>query len=182
MFLQYSKLKNKKVLIRTDYNVPIINNVIQSTKRIDASLKTLNYILNQNPKQLIIVSHLGRPKDNDRSLSLEPVRSYLQDLLNKNIKLCNLNNISNDKIIMIENIRFHKEETNDINTTQTFRNKLTSLCDVYVNDAFGCCHRAHSSIIGVQAEEKYLGFLVQNELDYLSTSLCTKGVKTLVLG
>jgi phosphoglycerate kinase len=182
MFLEYSNLKNKKVLIRTDYNVPIIDNKIQSTKRIDASLKTLNYILSQNPKQLIIVSHLGRPKDNDISLTLEPVRSYLQTLLKKNIKLCNLNNVTDDKIVLLENIRFHKEETKNISSTNEFRNKLTNLCDVYVNDAFGCCHRAHSSIVGVNAEEKYLGFLVQKELDYLSSSLCTKGVKTLILG
>lgn len=182
MFLEYSYLKNKKVLIRTDYNVPIINNEIQSTKRIDASIDTLNFILGQKPKQLIIVSHLGRPKYNDKTLTLEPVKSYLQSLLNKNIKLCELDNISDDKIIMLENIRFHKEETKNLDTTQEFRNKLTKLCDVYVNDAFGCCHRAHSSIVGVNAKEKYLGFLVQKELDYLSSSLCTKGVKTLILG
>lgn len=182
MFLEYSDLKNKKVLIRTDYNVPIINNEIQSTKRIDASIDTLNFILSQKPKQLIIVSHLGRPKDNDKTLTLEPVKSYLESLLKKKIKLCELDNISNDKIIMLENIRFHKEETKNLDTTQEFRNKLTKLCDVYVNDAFGCCHRAHSSIVGVNAKEKYLGFLVQTELDYLSSSLNTKGVKTLILG
>lgn len=182
MFLEYSELKNKKVLIRTDYNVPIIDNEIQSTKRIDASIDTLNFILKQKPKQLIIVSHLGRPKDNDKTLTLEPVKSYLKSLLNENIKLCELDNISDDKIIMLENIRFHKEETKNIDTTQEFRNKLTKLCDVYVNDAFGCCHRAHSSIVGVNAPEKYLGFLVQKELDYLSSSLSTKGVKTLILG
>jgi len=182
MFLEYSELRNKKVLIRTDYNVPIINNVIQSTKRIDASLETLNYILNQKPKQLIIVSHLGRPNKHDNLLSLEPIRLYLESLLNKKIKLCDLNNVTSDKIIILENIRFYKEETKNISSTQEFRNKLTKLCDVYVNDAFGCCHRAHSSIVGIEADEKYLGFLIQKELDYLSASLCTKGVKTLILG
>ena len=182
MFLEYSDLKNKNVLIRTDYNVPIINNKIQSTKKIDASIDTLKYILSQKPKQLIIVSHLGRPKDNDKTLTLEPIRSYLESLLNENIKLCELDNISNDKIIMLENIRFHKEETKNIDTTQEFRNKLTKLCDVYVNDAFGCCHRAHSSIVGVDVTEKYLGFLVLKELDYLSSTLSTKGRKTLILG
>ena len=182
MFLEFSDLKNKKVLIRTDYNVPIINNEIQSTKRIDASIDTLNFILDQKPKQLIIVSHLGRPKDNDKTLTLEPVKSYLASLLKKNIKLCELDNISDDKIIMLENIRFHKEETKNIDSTQEFRDKLTNLCDVYINDAFGCCHRAHSSIVGINAKEKYLGFLVQKELEYLSSSLCIKGVKTLILG
>jgi phosphoglycerate kinase len=182
MFLEYSDFKNKKVLIRTDYNVPIVNNEIQSTKRIDSSIDTLNFILRQKPKQLIIVSHLGRPKDNDKTLTLEPIKSYLESLLKKNIKLCELDNISDDKIIMLENIRFHKEETKNLATTQEFRNKLTKLCDVYVNDAFGCCHREHSSIVGVNAKEKYLGFLVQKELDYLSSSLSTKGVKTLILG
>ena len=83
MFLEYSDLNKKKVLIRTDYNVPIIENKIQSTKRIDETIKSIKFILNQNPKQLIIVSHLGRPNINDRSLTLEPVRKYLESLIKK---------------------------------------------------------------------------------------------------
>ena len=97
----------------------------------------------------------GRPKDNDKTLTLEPVKSYLKSLLNENIKLCELDNISDDKIIMLENIRFHQEETKNIDTTQEFRNKLTNLCDVYVNDAFGCCHRAHSSIVVLEGYISY---------------------------
>ena len=182
MFLEYSDLNKKKVLIRTDYNVPIIENKIQSTKRIDETIKSIKFILNQNPKQLIIVSHLGRPNFNDRSLTLEPVRKYLESIIKKKIILCELDDIIKDKIVMIENIRFYREETEDLDSTSDFRKKLTNLCDVFVNDAFGCCHRLHSSIIGINVKEKYLGFLIQNEINYLSSVLSTQGVKTLILG
>ena len=182
MFLEYADLYNKKVILRTDYNIPLYNNIISSTKRIDASLDTIHFILKQKPKQLIIISHLGRPKKYDIKLSLEPVREYLQKKLNQTITLSSLDHIDSNKITIIENIRFHKEETKNIDTTLEFRNKLTNLGDVFVNDAFGCCHRAHSSIVGIQTPEKYLGFLVQRELDYLSNSLSVQGVKTLILG
>jgi phosphoglycerate kinase len=182
MFLEYADLKDKKIILRTDYNVPINNNIIQSTKRIDASLDTLNFILNQDPTQVIIISHLGRPKSRDVKYSLEPIRSYLETVLKKNIKLCELDDITSDKIIILENIRFYPEETKNLKSTKSFRKNLTKLGDVYINDAFGCCHREHSSIVGINTKEKYLGFLVQKELDYLSTSLCTQGVKTLILG
>ncbi len=182
MFLEIANLQNKKIILRTDYNVPLENNIIQSSKRIDASLDTINFILSQNPKQLIIISHLGRPKNRDSNYSLEPVRKYLQNILSKDVKLCELDSITQDKIIILENIRFYPEETKLLPTTQDFRNKLTSLCDVFINDAFGCSHRAHSSIVGIDVENKYLGFLVQKELDYLSSSLSFKGIKTLILG
>jgi phosphoglycerate kinase len=182
MFLEYADLYNKKVILRTDYNVPLSEGIITSTNRIDASLDTINFILKQKPKQLIIISHLGRPKKYDIKLSLEPVREYLQKILKQTITLSPLDNIDSNKITIIENIRFYKEETKNIDTTIEFRYKLTNLGDVFVNDAFGCCHRAHSSIIGIQTPEKYLGFLVQKELDYLSNSLSVQGVKTLILG
>lgn len=179
MFLEYAELDDKKVILRTDYNVPLSNKIIQSTKRIDASLDTINFILKFNIKQLIIISHLGRPKGINEKLSLEPVRKYLQELLNQTITLSQLDNIDNNKITIIENIRFHKEETKP---TQEFKDKLTNLGDVFVQDAFGCCHRNHSSIIGINTPEKYLGFLVQNELDYLTSSINVKGSKCLILG
>lgn len=182
MFLEYSDLFNKKIILRTDYNVPILNNIITSTKRIDASIDTINFILKQNPKQLIIISHLGRPKKYDSTLSLKPVCQYLQEILKQPVTLSQLDNVDNNKITILENIRFFEEETRDIKTTPEFRKKLSNLGDVFVNDAFGCCHRAHSSIVGINTNEKYLGFLVQKELDYLSNSLSVSGVKTLILG
>lgn len=182
MKLTQSKLSNKKIILRTDYNIPIIDNKIQSTKRIDASLDTINFILSQNPKQLIIISHLGRPKDNTEC-SLDIVRDYLEKVLKKNVVLYkNFEINDNDKIVILENIRHHLEETKDIATTESFRTKLTSLCDVYINDAFGCSHRSHSSIVGINPPEKYLGFLVEKELKYLGDIFSKKGVKTLLLG
>ena len=103
MFLEIADLQNKKIILRTDYNVPLENNIIQSSKRIDASLDTINFILSQNPKQLIIISHLGRPKNRDSNYSLEPVRKYLQNILSKDVKLCELDSITQDKIIILEN-------------------------------------------------------------------------------
>mgnify|MGYP000861782881 FL=1 len=182
MFLKDTNLYNKKVILRTDYNVPLSNGIITSTNRIDASLDTINFILKQNPTQLIIISHLGRPTSYDKKLSLEPIRSYLQTILNQNITLSSLDNIDSNKITIIENIRFYKEETKNLDTTYEFRQKLTNLGDVFINDAFGCCHRPHSSIVGINTKEKYLGFLVQKELNYLSNSLSVQGIKTLILG
>lgn len=182
MFIEYSDLLNKNVILRADFNVPLINNKINSSKRIDACLETINFILSQKPNQLIIISHLGRPKGYDKNLSLEPIRNYLSTALSKDIKLCDLNHVNDDKIILLENIRFYPEETQNLETTTEFRNKLSSLGNVFINDAFGCCHRPHSSIIGIDTPEKYLGFLVQKELDYLSNSLSSVGVKTLILG
>lgn len=182
MKLSNANLHNKRIIIRVDFNVPIKNNIIQSTKRIDASLFTLSHILLQNPKQLIIISHLGRPKTSN-DCSLEPIRLYLEKILKKPIALIkNLDINPNIPIILLENIRHHKEETKDIPSTPLFRQKLTNLCDIYINDAFGCSHRPHSSIIGINPPEKYLGFLVEKEVQYLSSIFNNPGIKTLILG
>jgi phosphoglycerate kinase len=182
MKLENANLLNKRVIIRTDYNVPIIDQKIQSTKRIDASLETIRFVLQQNPKQLILISHLGRPKNNTEC-SLEIVREYLEKILEQSVILSKTFGLNeNDKIVILENIRHHKEETEDIETTTEFREKLTSLCDVYINDAFGCSHRAHSSIVGINPPEKYLGFLVEKEVRYLGDIFSSDGIKTLLLG
>ena len=90
MYLEKSNLLNKNIILRTDYNVPMDNDVIQSTRRIDASLETLNFIIKKKPSKIIIISHLGRPNGYDSKLSLEPIRNYLQQLLNKKIALLKL--------------------------------------------------------------------------------------------
>ena len=160
MYLKNSKLKDKKVILRTDYNVPIINNIIQSTKRIDSTVNTIKFIMNQQPKQLIIISHLGRPVGKTESLTLEPIREYLSYILKNEVVLYSIDDMpKKNAIILLENIRFYPEETKMLDTTLNFRNKLSQLCDVYINDAFGCCHRPHSSIVGINAEQKYMGFL-----------------------
>lgn len=182
--LEVSKLYNKKVILRTDYNVPIKNNVIVSTKRIDESLNTINYILEQEPSQLIIISHMGRPKSKDDiDLSLYPVKLYLESKLNKDIFFSKDFDFDDTyKIVIIENIRYYSEETKILSTTLEFQDKLTQLGDVFVNDAFGCCHRGHSSIIGINTKERYLGFLVEKELKYLKNVFDKEGVYTLILG
>lgn len=185
MYLKNSNLYNKNIILRTDYNVPIENEIIQSTKRIDASIDTIKFIIDQQPSQIIIISHLGRPKGYDSKLSLERVRIYLEKVLNEKIVLLNLDQteeIKKNKFVLLENIRFHKEETEICDTTEIFRQKLTNLGNVFINDAFGCCHRPHSSIVGINTPEKYLGFLVEKEINYLQNILSQGGEKTLILG
>jgi len=148
-----TNLKNKKILLRLDLNVPLLGDKITDTTRIDKILPTLNFLISQNAK-IIIISHVGRPKGkvvND--LSLRPICKDLEMKLSQNIKL--LSNdikeiVSNDlfqnddeRIIMLENIRFYPEEEKN---NQSFAKKLSTLGDIYVNDAFSCSHRAHASI------------------------------------
>ncbi|MDC3158407.1 phosphoglycerate kinase [Candidatus Pelagibacter sp.] len=146
-------LDNKKILLRLDLNVPLNVNKITDTTRIDKILPTLEFLITKNAK-IIIISHVGRPKGKVVSeLSLKPICEELSKKLNKNIKLAsknikeiNLNELfreNDEKIIMLENIRFYpEEEKND----PQFAKHLATLADIYVNDAFSCSHRAHASI------------------------------------
>ena len=148
-----TNLKDKKILLRLDLNVPLDNGKITDSTRIDKILPTLEFLIKQNSK-IIILSHIGRPKGKVvNELSLEPICEDLRNKLNENVKLIkkNVNEINNEdlfknideKIIMIENIRFYlEEEKND----PGFARHLSSLADIYVNDAFSCSHRAHASI------------------------------------
>ena len=113
MYLRNSQLAQKQVVLRCDYNVPLQDGIIQSTKRIDASLPTLHYILKQPIQRLVIISHLGRPKGIDNRLSLQPVKDYLETILQTKICLTTLNKfhtVSHESIIVLENIRFYPEE------------------------------------------------------------------------
>ena len=146
-------LNNKKILLRLDLNVPLENGRITDTTRIDKILPTLKFLIKQNSK-IIILSHVGRPKGKVvNELSLKPICEDLGKKLNQNVKLItkNINEINNkdlfknieEKIVMLENIRFYfEEEKND----PKFAKHLASLADIYVNDAFSCSHRAHASI------------------------------------
>ena len=165
---------NKKVVLRTDYNVPIQHGNITSTLRIDSSLHTINHILNGNPEKLIIISHMRRPKNNEPELSLLPVKKYLEKVLEQNIGFLTLYDYLSksettitEKIVLLENIRYYPEETKEIETTAEFRRKLTSLGDIFINDAFGCSHRPHSSIVGVNCPERCCGFLIEREKRFL---------------
>ena len=145
-------LNNQKILLRLDLNVPLIDNKITDTTRIDKILPTLKFLISQNTK-IIIISHVGRPKGQVvKELSLGPICDDLEIKLSQNIKLISkdikeitskdlFNN--NEKIVVLENIRFYPEE--EKNNPQ-FAKHLASLADIYVNDAFSCSHRAHASI------------------------------------
>ena len=149
-------LKGKKVLLRVDLNVPMNNGAITEISRIKKIIPTIKLLIEKEAK-IIILSHIGRPKGKVvNGMSLEPISKKLSDLLNKEVlfnksiinenTLSEINKISNGSIIMLENIRFNEgEETNDIN----FSKKISSLGDIYVNDAFSCSHRAHASIEGI---------------------------------
>ena len=148
-----TNLNDKKILLRLDLNVPLDNGKITDTTRIDKILPTLRFLVKQNSK-IIILSHVGRPKGKVvNELSLKPICKDLGDKLNQNVKFItkNISEINNkdlfnnidEKIIMLENIRFYfEEEKND----PRFAKHLASLADIYVNDAFSCSHRAHASI------------------------------------
>ena len=148
-----TNLNNIKILLRLDLNVPLNNGKITDTTRIDKIIPTLKFLIKQNSK-IIILSHIGRPKGKIiNELSLKPICEDLGNKLNQNIKLIkkNINEIDNknlfenidEKIVMLENIRFYfEEEKND----PRFAKHLSSLADIYVNDAFSCSHRSHASI------------------------------------
>lgn len=170
-------VRGKTVFLRCDFNVPTDEaGKITDTSRIDSSLKTINYLMERGAK-LILCSHLGRPKGKlDPKLSLKPVADYLSDILQKSIQLVTIDNapeavksLKKDEICMLENIRFEpEEEKNDL----AFAKKLASLADVYVNDAFGTCHRTHASTAGIC---KYIpsavGFLMKKEITALSRAV-----------
>ena len=148
-----TNLKDKKILLRLDLNVPLDNKKIKDTTRIDKIIPTLKFLIKQNSK-IIILSHVGRPKGKVvNELTLKPICEDLSNKLNRNVKLItqSINEINNkdlfknseEKIVMLENIRFYfEEEKND----PEFAKHLASLADIYVNDAFSCSHRAHASI------------------------------------
>ena len=167
---------NKRVIIRVDFNVPIKNGIIQNTLRIDKTIPTILRCLKDDPNRIIIISHLGRPNGKiNLDLSLKILIPYLNKTLNQTIGFTTLDNVNkiDNKIILLENIRFYKEEESKELTKPVieFRNKLTQLGDIFINDAFGCCHRNHSSIVGINCPIKIPGYLVSNEIKYLSTSI-----------
>lgn len=173
-------LKGKKVFVRCDFNVPMDENRnITDNTRIVAALPTIKYLLEQNCK-LILASHLGRPKGEFKpEYSLAPVAKELSNLLGKEVIMANdvvgedatskASNLKEGEILLLENVRFHKEETE--NDTE-FSKKLASMAEVFVNDAFGTAHRAHSSTTGIAS---YLpavsGFLIEKELKFLGNAV-----------
>ncbi len=171
-YIDEQEIKNKRVLLRVDYDVPLHADLsIADDLRITQSLPTLQYLLDRGNK-LIIVSHLGNPKGHDEALSLKPVVAQLQTYFPKN-KITLIDNFlhteiqqEEGEIIILENIRFFSEEKNN---NQEFAQKLSSLADVYVNDAFAVCHRNHASVISVPPYlPSYGGLLLKKEVAALT--------------
>lgn len=166
-------VNGKRVLIRVDFNVPIDNDFnISDDKRIREAIPTINYCIDNNAKYIILVSHLGRPRNIDNKYSLKHIIRRIERLLNKPIifvnKINSINNgstdIKNGDIILLENIRFYsEEEAND----DVLSKQLANICDIYVNDAFGTSHRKHASTYGITKFSKVnvAGLLLKKEID-----------------
>ncbi len=184
-------LEGKKIILRLDLNVPLNNGKITDTTRIDKILPTLNFLLKQNSK-IIILSHVGRPKGKIvDSLSLKPIGEEIKKKLNEEVKLIKNNILEmnknfldnfNEKILLIENIRYYaEEEKND----QKFAKHLASLGDVYINDAFSCSHREHASICKISNFlPSFSGLQLDSEIKALKkiTSNITKPVTCIIGG
>ncbi len=181
--LEDIEFSGKTVFLRVDFNVPLDDKGgIRDDTRIRAALPTINYLLSQSAK-LVIASHLGRPKGQfNPKFSLKPVAERLSQLIGREVKLApgvigsEVERLKKDlkagQALLLENVRFHAEETaNDA----SFAEKLARGIDVYVNDAFGACHRAHASVVAIAqcVREKAAGYLLEKEIDYLSRAIRT---------
>ncbi|KAL2419696.1 Phosphoglycerate kinase [Exophiala dermatitidis] len=188
-------LKDKRVLIRVDFNVPLdADKKVTNNQRIVGALPTIKYAIEHGAKAVILMSHLGRPNgQKNPKYSLKPVVPELEKLLGKSVIFTEdcvgpevektVNSASGGQVILLENLRFHIEEEGsskdadgkkvkaDKDAVAKFRAGLTALGDVYINDAFGTAHRAHSSMVGVDLPQKASGFLMKKELDYFAQAL-----------
>ncbi len=194
-YIDNIELKGKTVFIRADFNVPLDEERnITDTARIDAVMPTIKYALDHGAK-LILASHLGRPKGKvNPAFSLEVVGNYLASELNKEVVFFAdyltdgyqkaISTLNEDRIMLLENLRFHEGETkNDVE----FAQKLAEFVDIYINDAFGTCHRAHASTAGIPEllpiERKGAGFLIKKEMEYFSNAISNpKRPYTAILG
>lgn len=171
-------LRGKRILARVDFNVPMDGSKITDTTRIEAALPTINYLLQQSAK-VILLSHLGRPKGKkDPKYSLRPVAQELSRLLHRPVLFLDdcigdgvqqtIDELDEGSVVLLENLRFYSEETEN---DEAFAQRLASYGDAYVNDAFASSHRAHASTAGVPKllPLKVAGFLLQKELEFLET-------------
>lgn len=200
LFIEDLDLAGKRVLMRVDFNVPVNNGVVESDKRIRAALPTIKYALDKGAS-VVLMSHLGRPdgKANPK-YTLAPVAKRLEELLGRPVKFLNdcvgaeveaaCGKLAGGEVVLLENVRFHLEEEGKVkdkegNVTkatpeavEAFRDALSRLGDVFVLDAFGTAHRAHSSVVGVKLP-RASGLLLKKELDFLGEAV-NKPVRPLV--
>jgi phosphoglycerate kinase len=193
LFIEDLELRGKRVLMRVDFNVPVKDGRVENDKRLRASLPSIRYVLDQGAS-LVLMSHLGRPDGQRKAkYSLKPVAGRLSELLGKPVrflddcvgpeveKACAA--LKPGEVVLLENLRFHVEEEGkakredgtsvkaDPKAVEAFRASLSRLGDVYVNDAFGTAHRAHSSMTGVALPLRAAGYLMKKELDFLGEAV-----------
>ncbi|MCX8083427.1 MAG: phosphoglycerate kinase [Calditerrivibrio sp.] len=172
-------VEGKKVFLRVDFNVPIKNGTIKDDTRIIEALPTINYLRNKGAK-VILASHLGRPKGEFNSeFSLKPVAEYInsklfpvrfvEDCIGEKV-ITEVEQMKNKDVILLENLRFYKGEEKNL---PEFSSELKKFTEVYVNDAFGTCHRKHASVYGLPelVDQKAAGFLVNKEVTYFEKLL-----------
>jgi phosphoglycerate kinase len=189
LFIEDLDLGGKRVVMRVDFNVPLKDGTVENDKRLRAALPSIKYVLDQGAS-LVLMSHLGRPNGQaSDALSLAPVAARLSELLGRPVKplhdsvgpeveaACAA--LKPGDVVLLQNLRFHIEEEGkaknddgsstkaDPEAVKAFRASLSKLGDVYVNDAFGTAHRAHSSLVGVDLPQRAAGYLLKKEIDYL---------------
>jgi len=187
-------LKGKRVVMRVDFNVPMKDGAITNNQRITAAVPTIQFALDNGAKSIVLMSHLGRPDGRKQEkFTLAPVATELQSVLGRNVQFVNdcasdeaiqaTANPADGSVFLLENVRFYAEEEGkgvkedgskfkpEADAITAFREKLTKHGDVYVNDAFGCAHRAHSSVVGIQHAQRAAGLLMDKELSYFAKVL-----------
>jgi phosphoglycerate kinase len=193
LFIEDLDLGGRRVLMRVDFNVPVKNGRVENDKRLRASLPSIRYVLDQGAS-LVLMSHLGRPDGKAiPKFSLAPVAETLAELLGRPVRFLPdcvgaeveraCAELKPGEVALLENLRFHIEEEGKVKqedgtsvkanpeAVKAFRASLTKLGDVYVNDAFGTAHRAHSSMTGVAHTQRAAGYLMKKELDFLGDAL-----------
>lgn len=188
------KLKGQRVLMRVDFNVPFKDGVVKDDTKIISTIPTINYAFSKGAKAIILMSHLGRPNGKtDLKSSLQPVATKLSELLSKEVTFLKdcvgdetiqyCQNLKEGEIVLLENLRFHIEEEVKIteddgekkqakeDNVKLFREDLTKLGDLFINDAFGTAHRPHSSMIGIDLAIRASGLLMKKEIEYFSKAL-----------
>jgi phosphoglycerate kinase len=176
-------LQNKKVLMRVDFNVPIKDGLISDDTRIREALPSIKYVLDHEGI-VILMSHLGRPKEKEAKFSLKPIAERLKDLLGQDVQFISdcigpeveekVASLKPKDVLLLENLRFYPEEEKPDKNLE-FAKNLAKLGDIYVNDAFGCAHRTHSSTVKVAEYfprgAKAIGFLMEKEIEFLGNIL-----------
>jgi len=176
-------IEGKRVLLRIDFNVPLNDGSVTEVSRITKVLPTIKWLINKKAK-IIIISHLGRPEGKIvPELTLEPISKKLSSYLSQNVFFLNASigknviekskEISNGSVLLLENIRFHKEEEQN---SENFANELSKNGDIYINEAFSCSHRAHASVVGITKHiDSYSGPILSQEVDFIK--MLTSGAK-----